>query len=211
MINYSDDYNSVKPARYGQELPPGGYVCIVKSVEQCRTKKGTPQMKFTLDIAEGEFARFFEGSQKPPTFYQVMEDADGKLSGYFKALIEDFETSNSDFNSNRLNFDARQLVNKKIGFLFRLEEWIYNGNVYSAVKPVYFTTVEKIRSGKFKIPPDRTVEESYKAQSSAGNATPPSNTADDSSTDDKNTSTYGNENFGNPLDIMPISDDNIPF
>ena len=184
-LNFSNEVDGVSSIRPGefQSLPAGGYVCIVTAESVENSKSGNRQLILSLDIAEGEFARFFEKSKYPPKYYQPLL-SNGKVSGFFKALIEDFENSNSDFNSNHFNFDTKDIVNKKIGFVFSEEEREYNGKIYTDVKPRFFMTVDKIRNGDFKVPPKKTVERKP-----------------DTPVMDDNDDVIG----------TPITDDNIPF
>ena len=155
MINLGDDYANIKGLQEGEfeRLPAGGYVCVVIFAQVSRTKNGIPQLILTLDIAEGTYAKFYEGVDNySPKFYQVIYTRDNKISPFFKGLLENFEKSNSDFKVIGKIFDENNLHHKKIGVIFGEEEYLSNDVVKTTVKPVRITTVENIRAGKFKVP-----------------------------------------------------------
>lgn len=154
MINLGDDYANIKALQEGEieRLPAGGYVCIVTSTEKRNSKNGKPMLVLKLDIAEGKYAKFYANVQKPPCIFRTIHDKDGKLSPFFKGLLENFEKSNSDLKIELPYFDETKLNNKKIGVIFGEEEYLSNGEIKTSIKPVRTTTVENIRNGKFKVP-----------------------------------------------------------
>lgn len=140
-----------------RKLPAGGYVCIVMKAFAQNSLSGTPQLVLEVDIAEGEFARCFKNAKYSPRHYQTLYNKEGKVSPYFKGLLENFEKSNDGMKIEPpLNTDT--LIGKKIGIVFRDEEREYNGKIYTDAKPSSSTTVEKIRNGDFKIPPIKKLE-----------------------------------------------------
>lgn len=106
-----------------------------------------------LDIAEGDYSKCFANSKYPPRLFKVVFDAEGNISPYFKRLLEYFEQSNIQFKIKR-NFEAKELLNLKIGVIFRAEEYLNNNNeIKIAVRPFSTTTTATIRKGDFKVPP----------------------------------------------------------
>ena len=170
MINLGDDYANIKGLQEGEfeRLPAGGYVCLVVYATLGKTKNDNPQLILTLDIAEGQYAGFYKNVDNySPKHYQVIYDRNGKISPFFKGLLENFEKSNSDFKVVDRNFDERKLINKKIGVIFGEEEYLSNDVVKSTIKPVRTTTVENIREGKFKVPEPKKLPPSAKNTPSA--------------------------------------------
>lgn len=155
MINLGDDYGNIKPLQEGEieRLPAGGYVCIVLFAQVKNTKNGKPMLVLSLDIAEGKYAKFYANVDNySPRIFRTIHDKDGKVSPFFKGLLDNFEQSNSDLKIEFPYFDETKLKNKKIGVIFGEEEYLSNGEVKTSIKPVRTTTVENIRNGKFKVP-----------------------------------------------------------
>ena len=165
-----------------RKLPAGGYVCIVMKALRGQSNTGTPQLWLDVDIAEGEFAHCFKNAKYLPRHYQTLYNKEGKVSPYFKGLLENFEKSNDGMKIEPpLNTDI--LIGKKIGIVFRDEEREYNGNIYTNAKPATSTTVDKIRNGDFKIPPIKKLEK-------------------------QDTQTINSEQIGEPVNL---NDENMPF
>ena len=58
-MNKPNDYDSA-PMFVEGELPPGGYVCHVKKIEETTSKSGNAMPKIALDIYEGQYAGFYQ-------------------------------------------------------------------------------------------------------------------------------------------------------
>lgn len=135
----------------------GGYVCGVVDIIE---KEEYELFEVYLDIIEGEFKGYYtkaikEGHrkqlQKFTIFYKDQEKL-GTLMGFLTSVKE----SNTGFN-----FDAKAVTSetvlstkgKKVGIVFRDEEYLNgNGEVKSALKPLFARSVEKIKSNDFEIP-----------------------------------------------------------
>src|SRR5262245_9213349 len=52
--DFSDDWDSALPADDFGPLPPGEYVCRIRSGELFTARSGTPGYKLTLEVTEGE-------------------------------------------------------------------------------------------------------------------------------------------------------------
>ena len=170
MIIHLPDFDNTPSLQDGEftKLPAGGYVCVITGADVTTAKTGTKQLVLTPEISEGEFAGYFKNAKFVPPYYKSIYTKDGKTSPYFKGLLKNFETSNSNFKATA-TLDVYSLVGKKIGLVFRDEEREYNGNIYTDAKPIIATSVEKIRNGDFKIPPIKKLER--KAETAADNQT----------------------------------------
>jgi hypothetical protein len=139
-----------------ERLPAGGYVCDIKAARVEPGKYGE-QMLICLDISEGDKARFFGkmyerkkqrdiAAKWPCVFYQSTTDRDGNTNGFFKGLISAVEKSNAGYT---WDWDERKLMGKKVGFLFREEEFIgqQDGKPHTIVKPFQARSVDVIREG----------------------------------------------------------------
>lgn len=138
------------------KVPAGGYVLGIVSAEETRSKKGNAMLHLRLDIAEGEFRRFYTKlSEKLEKdiyldFYQLI---DGESLPFFKGAIETIEKSNPGF---RFNFDEKTLVNKKVGANIREEEYEKNGDVKTSLKIAHLATVEDVKKG-LEVLPKKTI------------------------------------------------------
>ena len=65
----------------------------------------------------------------------------GTTNPKFKGLITSVETSNTGF---KFNFNEQELVNKKVGLVFREEEFEgQDGQVHTSVKPFFAISYDK--------------------------------------------------------------------
>lgn len=146
---------------YGEleALPAGGYVCVIKSVETAftgNTPEGKPYLKILFDIAEGKFKDYFQKRYDSDTREEKKWSGIWNLfiNGYepnttnpkFKGLITAVEASNTSF---KFDWNEQTLVNKKVGIVFREEEFEgQDGSIHSASKPFYALSLEKIVEAK---------------------------------------------------------------
>lgn len=153
-------YNEVQAFHPGDVIPltAGGYVCIINNAILGKTLNHDDKLTLILDIVEGEFKGIFKNHPYPPKFNTLIFK-DGKIFGMCKALLDDVKNSNQNLNFNIDNFDPACLINKFCGFVFADEEYIdKNGNLRIATVPKRSYTVEEIHSGKFTVPPLKTVD-----------------------------------------------------
>ena len=126
-----------------ETLPAGGYKCMIKKVVCEKTQAGKEFLKLAIDILEGEFKDFFQKKfdndtredRKWSGVWTVFTEGynPGTTNPKFKGLITSVEASNSGF---KFNFDEQTLVNKKVGIVFREEEFEgYDGQVHTSTKP----------------------------------------------------------------------------
>lgn len=161
MISLGRNYDSVKGIQTGEyhRLPPDGYVCKVLDAVESRTKTGKPLLVLTLDIAEGKYKDFFKGNlDKAPKMFQLIYSKDGSISPFFKGLLTNFERSNPTLKVVGDYFDEKILVGMFIGVIFGEEDFIYNDEVKTAVKPQYSLAIDRVRDKRFTIPPRRKIE-----------------------------------------------------
>ena len=166
-MNRPNDYEKVQALGEYVELPAGGYVCRIMSVEETTSQSGRDMLKISLDIAEGDYKNRFAYMYRNDTreekkwgcvSYQLVYDPfDGKSTNKgFKAFCTAAEESNPGFNIQWGNAFAGCFKNRLIGVIFRREEYLgTDGKLHWSTKPLSFRNVEKIRKGDFKIPEDK--------------------------------------------------------
>lgn len=162
MITVPNDYNQA--ASYtgegGAKLPAGGYICEIKGA-RVETVGQNAKQKFVLavDICEGEHKGFFDKAWKAAkmqdanarwrgTYDVFLLNMEGKTNPFFKGMITCIDKSNPGFQTvvnGQINEAA--LKGKKIGLLFREEEYMKDGDIRTAVKAFAARTVEDIRNG----------------------------------------------------------------
>ncbi len=157
------------------KLPPGGYVCKIRSVEECISKRGSEQIKVEVDIAEGDFFHYWMnkwqdrikekgkvGYPKGGTVYILTYQNGLPTNGVnktFKGFCEAFKLSNDcEINWTTGDF-GKQFQDKFIGVVYRNVEDKFNGHKFMQPTISYFTTVDKIRANDFSIPKDKLLED----------------------------------------------------
>ena len=173
-----NNWENVKAASEFVPLPAGGYIVELKNakVKEYKNQNGDAFERFeiAIDIAEGEFKDYYANDFCNQTnedkkwkgvlrLYMPKEDGseqDEWTKSRFKSFIEAVEDSNPGFH---WDWDESKLRGKKIGCLFRLEEWEYNGKTGKKAQPFKAVSIEKIKSGNFKIPKEKLLEKNASA------------------------------------------------
>lgn len=160
-----NDYDKTRSYSDVQQLPKGGYVLRIMNAEEKENQNGK-YIQIACDVEEGEFKGFFMADWKA----QEREDKkwhcnfllnepkddgsekDGWTKRRFKTVVEAIEDSNSGYH---WDWDERKWKNKLVGGLFNIREYeAQNGEIRQATNLKQFCSVEKIRSGSFKLPND---------------------------------------------------------
>ena len=175
-----------KPAGYDEAqsfgefetLPAGGYKCLIKKVVCEKSQNGKEFLKIGFDIAEGQYKDFYQRKFENDTreekkwsgVWTVFTEGydPGTTNPKFKGLITSVEASNDKF---KFNFDEQTLVNKKVGIVFREEDFEgFDGQVHTSVKPFFAVSYEKAEEAKIpnkKELSDDVLDKIYEAQAEA--------------------------------------------
>ena len=149
------DYETTQAAKDFSRLPAGGYVCIIKKVDD--NDRGE-YLYLEVDIAEGEWKNYAIDTQERAGFWPLKfyRNYGGKSLKFFKAFIEAVEETNNRF---RWDWDEQKLVNKGVGIVFQEQEYENReGKVRTKLVPYTFTTAAKIREGDFQVPAPRLLD-----------------------------------------------------
>lgn len=148
-----NDWENIKEATEFPKLTEGGYIGIVKIVED---DSGKEYLKIGYDIAEGEYKDYYTklyNSQNfwGGTFYRSYKES---ASAFFKGFITAIERSNPAY---KWNWNEQTLKGKLIGLVLGLEEYIptmgeHAGKVKERLYVAQVRTVDEIRTGNYKIP-----------------------------------------------------------
>ena len=156
-----------KPAGYDEAqsfgefetLPAGGYKCLIKKVVCEKSQNGKEFLKIGFDIAEGQYKDFYQRKFENDTredkkwsgIWVLFTEGynPGTTNPKFKGLITSVEASNPNF---KFNFDEQTLVNKKVGIVFREEDFEgFDGQVHTSVKPFFQYLMRKQKKPKYLI------------------------------------------------------------
>lgn len=204
-MNKPKDFDTAQCYGEWEPLPAGGYVCKIMKVEETVSKNGADMIIISLDIAEGEYANYFANSYRSDTrpdkkwgcnMYQLIYDPVNKnnTNKGFKTFVTAVKNSNNNFEPAWGNAFCRSFKDKKVGCIFRREEYIGSDNSSKFyAKPYQLRSAETIKSGKFKIPEDKFLN-APPQETPAQN--PPQNT-------------YKNPDLSDFEEI--VSDDDLPF
>lgn len=155
-MNKPQGYDEAQAFGEFETLPAGGYKCIIKKVVCEKTQVGKEYLKIGFDIAEGKFKDFYQkkftnDTRSEPKWsgvWTVFTDGynPGTTNPKFKGLITSVEASNDGF---KFNFNEQELVNKKVGLVFREEDFIgIDGQLHTAVKPFFAVSYDKAEDAK---------------------------------------------------------------
>jgi hypothetical protein len=132
------------------QLPKGKYVCTIKQVAIQSAKNGGQQFCILFDIAEGEYAGFYQklfdadkaqNSANAKWRGVFKQNMDGKGLPWFKGIITSIEKSNGFTFQWDKQDNEKMLKDKKFGGVFRRRQ--FEGNDGS--RPIV-TELFRIRS-----------------------------------------------------------------
>lgn len=208
------DYDQTRAHADYTPLPPDGYVCVIKSVEEVQSSTGREMLKITLDIHEGEYKEYYisaytrrsDINKKWGCYrYLLIYTQDGKTDSRFKRFIECVERSNAGFTPMWGERFGQSFQGKLIGCVFRREEFNGNdGQAHWSIKPYSFYTVDDIRNGDFAIPKDKQLQ---KPEQSSWQPTPSQNWQSAPPQDQQMSMRTSNV----PVGFDTVDDDDLPF
>ena len=157
-----DDWDDIQEKEVGDfpRIPADGYVMEILKSEITQSRNGNEMLNLALEVNEGEYKDYFaerfeqkkgfNADAKWPCIFRQLTR--GNSAGFFKRLIGNIERSNQGYSFKGSEFDESTLKGKLIGFVFRDEEWEYNGKKDFTAKPYASRAVADIRNKKFDIP-----------------------------------------------------------
>ncbi len=152
-INENTWNNAVEYGDF-EKLPAGGYVCVIKAVEDVPDKE---YLYITYDIAEGRYAFFYaddwgrDNAWAHRFIRSYKESAIGMFKGFLKAVDESNKTNFSE--QITAGFNEHQLVGKLVGLILAEEEYESNrGDIRKSLVVHRIVPIEKIRTGDYRVP-----------------------------------------------------------
>lgn len=160
-------YDRTKRHASFETLPKGAYVIKITGAKQETWPSGDSCLRIAFDIAEGEYAGFYQKQydansnedKKWPMDAVFSLDIPTESSEEYKwtnwnTFFSDLEDSNNGF---RFDGDLRKLKGKIVGGLFHNKQSVgkKDGKVYDHIVMKWTRTVADIRSGRpIKLPND---------------------------------------------------------
>ena len=153
-----NNYDKVAASLTFEPLTPGGHACIIKGVEEAKTKAtGKDMLKVAIDIASGDpqagyYQERFDNDDRtnkkwPCIAYIVTEDKDGNCSKSLAGFVTSVEESNPGFSFPW--DDTKFLKGKKVGGVFGQEEYMNDkGEKKKATKLFWFCSVERAKDAR---------------------------------------------------------------
>lgn len=150
----------------GQQMTPGGHICKIVALRQETSKNGNPMIVVAFDIDEGsELDGFYKAKlkdqqkQNKDSKWQgvirfLLYGKDGGTNPYFKGFVKSLEESNAGYH---WDWDERSPAGKKIGIVFREEEYMQETQIRSSVKAWRVRSVQAILDG-VPVPPKKLLE-----------------------------------------------------
>ena len=175
MALFGKDYDSVKIGGEFTALPANGYVCVIKKARMTTNGNGLPMIEVPIDISEGEYAHYFtqlfrERMSKDPNskypYNGILKitavDENGNTKKNFKSFCTAVEQSNGIVLPRNDDGFLQALVGMEVGVLYQREEYLGNdGNAHWSTKPKWFRSTESIRKGRFTVPEDVPLPDTY--------------------------------------------------
>lgn len=172
-----------------ERLPAGGYVLKIEDVQYQEDKWGDV-IKLSFDIAEGEHKNYYSEQ------YRSQTGEDKKWKGTYRLRVPKDDGSEQDkwtkkrFNTAIVNFEESNpgfhwdwnelsLKGRFIGAVFNNKEYEFEGRHGFFTNCYNLVSVEKIRSGKFEIPPDTLLKKDGQKGSDGNDFVPVADGMDD--------------------------------
>ena len=163
-INRFGDFDKVQSYQDRPQLPVGGYVMRIMGAEVKENRIGQ-YVLVRMDIAEGQYKDFFANDYRAQDqdkkwhcnyLLNVPLDDGSEKDGWtkrrFKTFTDALETSNDGYH---FDWDEKKFKGLMIGGLFNIREWENGDRRGRGTNLAQVCSVEKIRSGKFRLPKDQ--------------------------------------------------------
>lgn len=185
MIKGFGDFDKVTGYQDRPQLPVGGYVMRIMGAEVKENRIGQ-YVQVSMDIAEGQYKDFFandyraqDGGQRAKVWHcnyllNVPTDDGSERDGWtkkkFKTFTDALEASNDGYH---FDWDEKKFKGLTIGGLFNMREYkTRDGNIGRSPNLAQVCSVEKIRTGKFRLPKDQLLSSGGGAEVTTSDTVP---------------------------------------
>lgn len=146
-----DNFNEIDANEGGtfEKLPAGGYICEIVSATDEPQKE---YLQIEYDIAEGKYKGWWANTMERAGFWggNLFRSYKKSAAGFFKGFTNAVEQSNKGY---AWNWDEKTLEKKLVGLVLGEEEYEKNdGTIGTRIYVARNTSVDKIRSGDYKVP-----------------------------------------------------------
>lgn len=165
------NWDNVKPAGEYIELPLGAYICKILDVKENHfDKSNSDTLDMSIDIESGEYKDYYRNEYQSQTqedkkwkgllrYFLPKDDGsenDGWTQSTLKALIEAVEDSNPGYH---FDWEHPELLKgKKLGVIFRNEEWQYQEKNGWKVRPFRGISIDAFNDKKYTLPKDKPLK-----------------------------------------------------
>lgn len=146
-----------------EPLPIGGYVMKILLAEVKENANGYKWIEIQHDVAEGEYAGYYQNQYKNSTLDNV------KFKGkhiigipqeghqYYDSQFNNFWRHIYAIEDSNIGFvfdieDLNKLIDKKVGAVFFEKEWEFDNKKGFSVQCHHYEEIVKIKEGNFKQP-----------------------------------------------------------
>ncbi len=143
-----NNWEQVKEAEAFESMPAGGYVAVIKNVEDDANKEC---LKISFDIAEGEFKNYYMSLYNVANFWggNFWRSYKESAARFFKSFITAVSKSNHGF---MWDWNEQKLKGKLVGVVLQEEEYQGNDGTVKLRLTVQETrSIDEIRKGNFKV------------------------------------------------------------
>jgi len=183
-INRFGDFDKVQSYQDRPQLPVGGYVMRIMGAEVKENRIGQ-YVQVSMDIAEGQYKDFFADDYRAQDngpngrkwhcnyLLNVPVDDGSEKDGWtkrrFKTFTDALEASNDGYH---FDWDEKKFKGLMIGGLFNIREWESGDRRGRSTNLAQVCSVEKIRTGKYKLPKDQLLSKDAGASVSTSDTVP---------------------------------------
>ena len=151
-----------------EQLPIGGYVCQIVGAKEEVFDWGK-RLNIAFDVCEGEykdiFKRDYDGNTNENKKWRgvfklgIPKDDGSEQDAWAKKRFGNFVWALEESNPGYYwDWDEKKLKGKKIGFIFRNEEWAVDGRSGWSTKAGGVDSIDNIRAGKYRMLPDKPLK-----------------------------------------------------
>ena len=160
------DFEKIQGYSDFEMLPRGGYVVKILGAVVKESNYGQ-YVELSCDIAEGDYSNYYMNDWKRQTvetkkwhcisFLNVPKDdgteQDGWTKRRFKTFTEALEESNNGYH---FDWDESRFKGLLIGAVFNYRKYYgADGSLKESPNLAFFTTVQNVRDGKYRLPDDK--------------------------------------------------------
>ena len=148
------NWNEIEEIKEYERLTAGGYICGITAVQDVEEKE---YLKIEYDVVDGKFKNYFKDLYESKSFWggSFIKSYKQRALPFFKAFVTSVEASNSGY---KFNNDESTLRGKLVGLVLGEEEYYANdGQVKTRLYVADVHSVDKIKSGNFRVPAMKTL------------------------------------------------------